>query len=213
MAGTNQYRAFGTGVGANTLSYSAYDAVPNLISKGFQPGIAKSEEMNTVLRQMSVAVQALAGLAIQGNATLDMLDDGDPAAFQTKLHSGLSGLYIQDLSGRVAVSEFLGAGRQSIGATGWFTLPGDIIVQWLKLGLSSGSPSTTTSFSWPKTFPVACRVAIATPDNIAAPGWGLLHLAVLNVTRFDAQIFAETGSGGSVNIAAGRSAYIIAIGH
>jgi microcystin-dependent protein len=84
MSGTNQYLAFGTGTGANTLSYAAYSALTTVIAQGFQPGIALSEQFNTLMRQVSVAAAGTAKFAVD-NGTLDCLDDGSPANFAAAL--------------------------------------------------------------------------------------------------------------------------------
>jgi microcystin-dependent protein len=84
MSGTNQYLAFGTGGAANTLSYAAYSALTTVIANGFQPGIALSEQVNTVLRQATVASSGLAKFSTD-NGTLDCLDDGSPANFAAAL--------------------------------------------------------------------------------------------------------------------------------
>lgn len=75
MSGTNQFKAFATGGGANTLSPSAYAALTTLIGSGFQSGLASSQQMNTVLRQTSFMAAAIAQLI--ANAGMNANDDGD----------------------------------------------------------------------------------------------------------------------------------------
>lgn len=85
---SNEYKTFATGVGANTLTPAAWAALTTLLAEGFQPGLAKSEEMNTALRQLSVAVTAIAEFSTDhggGNA----LDDGSAPNFQALFEAAL----------------------------------------------------------------------------------------------------------------------------
>jgi len=80
---TSQYLPFGTGSGANVMSYSTYSAL-TARSSGFGTGTAYSIQCNTVWRQTSVAAAALA-LFTADNSTLDVLDDGDVPGFADKV--------------------------------------------------------------------------------------------------------------------------------
>lgn len=77
MAATHEYFPFAVGAGANTLSPSAYAALSaTLIALGFQPGIALSEQMNTVLRQLSTAAVGTVKFAAD-HGDVNMPDDGN----------------------------------------------------------------------------------------------------------------------------------------
>lgn len=86
----NQYVAFATGGGANTLSNATYQAHPTR-PIGHQPGIALSELENTVLRQCSVAASGVATLAAT-YGSLDCLDDGSPTNYAAAVKSALDAI-------------------------------------------------------------------------------------------------------------------------
>jgi len=86
---TNDYQAFGTGAGANVLTQSQYLALAARTA-GFSAGLAKSAEVNKVLRQASMIAAALAQLVVNRLA-VDVLDDGDLSGLITKLGSALAG--------------------------------------------------------------------------------------------------------------------------
>lgn len=145
----SQYLPFGTGGvpgSPNTLSYASYSGLTTLIGNGFQTGIAKSEEINTVLRQVSVGVAGVAKL-IADHGALDALDDGSVANFKTALKSALDLLYIQDLSGLVPLTSFTG-GNQALSANGFQKLPGGLILQFGSVSfadVSIGTPGDSGS--------------------------------------------------------------------
>lgn len=74
MPGTNDYKAFANGVGANALTPSAWAALTTLLNNGFQTGNANSSQFNTLLRQVSVIAAAVAQLV--ANAGINAVDDG-----------------------------------------------------------------------------------------------------------------------------------------
>ena len=86
----NQYLPFATGIGANVLAPADYAALTARAS-GFTAGVAKSEDANTPCRQSSVATSALAQMVVDATG-VDMLDDGDPAAFKLKLLNALNAI-------------------------------------------------------------------------------------------------------------------------
>lgn len=88
---TNQYKPFGTGVGANTLAYAAYNATSALIDAGYTAGEADAQHINTVLRQATVGVAGVAKFATD-NGTLDCLDDGSPTNFALALKAAVDAL-------------------------------------------------------------------------------------------------------------------------
>jgi hypothetical protein len=158
MSHANQYLAFGTGVGSNTLSNAAYVAAEsgNLIPLGFQPGIAKSEQVNTVLRQATVAVAALAQFAAD-YGTSDVNDDGSVTNFKAALKSALDALYVFNPSALVPLSSFTG-GNQSLGTNGWQKFPGGLIEQWITVTFTdvpSGTSGYQATINLPIGFPAA----------------------------------------------------------
>lgn len=87
----NQYPAFAVGVGADVLDPTDYGALPAL-STGFQAGIADPAQLNTVWRLASVGVAALALIGV--DAGQDMLDNGDPADFKSKLVTAITAIAV-----------------------------------------------------------------------------------------------------------------------
>jgi microcystin-dependent protein len=91
---TSQYLPFaiGGGVGTpNTLTPGAYAALTTLLANGCQPGIAKSEEVNTTLRQATVAAAGVAKFAVD-NGPNDCLDDGSTANFAAAVKAAIEAL-------------------------------------------------------------------------------------------------------------------------
>lgn len=79
MAGTNQYFSFSAAVGANALTYSAWSALTTLRANGFTTGVASSEQVNTLMRQMSVPTSGLAQFV--ANQDVNVFDDGSSSNF------------------------------------------------------------------------------------------------------------------------------------
>lgn len=92
MPGTNQFLPFATGVGANTLTPTAYAALTTVVGQGFQPGLAKSQQANTVWRQATFVAAAVAQLIANdgGNAN----DDGNLTAFVTSLTTAIKNIFV-----------------------------------------------------------------------------------------------------------------------
>jgi microcystin-dependent protein len=88
---SSQYQAFATGGSANALTPVAYAALTTLIANGFQTGIAKSEQVNTVLRQTTTAAAALGQLCVD-HGSLDALDDGSAVNLKAAILSALNAL-------------------------------------------------------------------------------------------------------------------------
>lgn len=76
----NQLLPFGGAAGANVLTPAEYAAL-GVRAGGFQAGVAKSREVNTVLRQAAFAA-AMIGQFSADRSGEDVQDDGDVAAFQ-----------------------------------------------------------------------------------------------------------------------------------
>lgn len=193
---TSQYLPFGTGVSANALSYATYSALTTLISNGFQTGIAKSEQINTVLRQVSVGVAGLAKL-IADHGPLDALDNGSVSDFKTALKSALDLLYIQDLSGLVPLASFTGA-NQSLSSNGYQKLPGGLILQFGSVGFAdvpSGVPGDTGTVTFTAAGGIAFPTAIFhvfpsiyVPTGGGSPNNVQVAITDQTTTKFDYQI-------------------------
>lgn len=87
----SQYKAFAGGAGANTLSPTAWAALTDLLAKGFQTGVARSEHVNTVLRQTSVFTAAFTAW-MADNTVTDVIDSGDPAALKALIVEALGAI-------------------------------------------------------------------------------------------------------------------------
>ncbi|MDB5444986.1 MAG: hypothetical protein JWQ97_303 [Phenylobacterium sp.] len=81
----NEYLPWAVGTGSNVENHTTFAADPDL-SLGFESGQARSAPANTLWRQHSVAVAALAQL-ICNSQGVDMHDDGSVATFLTNLQN------------------------------------------------------------------------------------------------------------------------------
>lgn len=79
----NDFKSFAVGAGANVTSQADWEALPALVT-GFQSGKASSAQINKAIRQASFIAAALAQYT-SDNTGDDVLDDGDQAAFITKM--------------------------------------------------------------------------------------------------------------------------------
>ncbi len=80
---TNNFKPFATAANANVTAQADWEALPALLS-GFTAGKASSAQINKALRQASFIAAALAQYT-SDNTGDDVLDDGDQAAFITKM--------------------------------------------------------------------------------------------------------------------------------
>ena len=160
MSNANQYIPFATGSSPNTLTFAAYSG-NSLVGTGHLPGVALSEVMNTTLRQVTVAVAAVAQLAADFG-THDVLDNGVVADFEVALLSALDALYVRD-------SDFTGS-NQALSTNGYQKLPGGLILQWGTdtadhMASSSGGTTTPVTTTFPVAFPTACLNVSMTTRN------------------------------------------------
>ena len=79
----NDFKSFATGSGANVTSQADWEALSALVT-GFQSGKASSAQINKAIRQASFIAAALAQYTSDKTGG-DVLDDGDQAAFITKM--------------------------------------------------------------------------------------------------------------------------------
>ena len=84
----NDFLPFATADGANVLSADEYQKLTSR-SNGFNAGVARSQELNTVWRQASVIAHVVTQFIADTNNS-DVADDGDLDALKTGLISALS---------------------------------------------------------------------------------------------------------------------------
>lgn len=91
MPQINEYLPFAAGESANTMSHDAWIVLTDLISNGFQPGLARSEQMNTLLRQLSTCGAGLAKFAAD-HGDYGVLDDGNVTNFARAILSAIEAI-------------------------------------------------------------------------------------------------------------------------
>lgn len=91
MAGTNDFKAIATGVGANVITQSAFAALSSFLANGYSSGVVASDQFNKIIRQSSF-ISAVVG-QIVANAEINAVDDGDVAGFVTDFLSAISTLF------------------------------------------------------------------------------------------------------------------------
>lgn len=127
----------------------------------------------TTLNQLLTALQALfvqagheavtgvfgrtgAVTAQSGDYTVSQITGAAPLA-----SPALTGTPTIGGSAALALSNFTGS-NQSFASSGYQKLPGGLILQWTTATISGAS---STSISWPTTFPSACRGALVTSNG------------------------------------------------
>ena len=146
---TNQYQAFGTGVGANTLNAAAYAATSAIIASGYVAGVADAQHINTVLRQATVGVAGVAKFSTDYGA-LDALDDGSPTNFAAAFKSALDAL----VALAVPPGTMCAFGRNTAPA-GWLECDGTAVSRatyaalFVVVGTTYGVGDGSTTFNLP----------------------------------------------------------------
>lgn len=90
--GNNEFLPFATGLGANALTPAAYAALTTVIAQGFQPGLASSQQANTVWRQATFVAAAVAQLV--SNDGVDANDNGDLSGFVANLTTAIKNIFV-----------------------------------------------------------------------------------------------------------------------
>ncbi len=85
---TNEFKPFSIAGGANVISQADYEAL-SALSTGFSSGVAKSNEINKVLRQSTFIAAAIAQF-VSDKANVNVMDDGNLSGFITKLVNALN---------------------------------------------------------------------------------------------------------------------------
>gem|GEM_PF-3136287 len=83
----NDFKPFATGEEANVLSQEEFEKL-EAVDKGFESGIARSEQLNKVWRQASTIASVVASFMADKSGN-DVLDNGDTAALQATLLKAL----------------------------------------------------------------------------------------------------------------------------
>ena len=128
----NQYLPFAVGTSPNTMTYSAYAALP-AVGTGFVSGVASSEQFNTLMRQVSVPASGLAQWASETSG-INAVDDGSVTNFKSLINSAVSA--------RLAAYLPLTGGA----ITGSLTLPGASGLNGFMGGTGDGASYTTFNF-------------------------------------------------------------------
>jgi microcystin-dependent protein len=147
---TNQYLAFGVGVGANVLTPASY-AASSLLPIGHQPGVALSEVANTTWRQTSVAAAGIAAM-VNDLAALDMLDDGSVTNYKNGVIAAIRALVLEKQFW--APGDVKGTLNSTIPA-GWLVAQGQVVSRttyaalFAAIGTTYGAGDGSTTFALP----------------------------------------------------------------
>lgn len=88
MSGTNDYQLYAGSSGANVITQAQYLALTSIIDNGMSSGIVPSNQMNKILRQLSMASAALGQIIANNN--VNAVDDGNVANFVSQLLAALN---------------------------------------------------------------------------------------------------------------------------
>lgn len=134
--GTNDFKTFAGGGGANVVTQAAYAALTSILANGFSSGTANSQQLNKVWRQATAISNAIGQLI--ANQGLDALDDGNSATLLSNMTTALK-LVSQGgtpvtvtATGALTVSQ---SGNISVDATG-----GSIVITLPAASAANGNP-------------------------------------------------------------------------
>ena len=153
MANTNQFLPFACGGGANTITQSAYSSHTDR-TIGHQPGVALSELENTVLRQLSTAVTALAQFAADYGAH-NVLDDATPANFEVAFKSAIDALMLAAIAAHPTPAGCIVIFPTIFAPTGYLAADGSAVSRttyatlFAVIGTDFGAGNGTTTFNLP----------------------------------------------------------------
>lgn len=192
----NDFKSFAVGVGANVTPQADWETLAALVT-GFQSGKASSAQINKAIRQASFIAAALAQYTSDKTGG-DVLDDGDQAAFITKMAAAF-GKDFQPLDGTLtALAALTGAadklpyfnGADTAALTALTAFAREILAQTdaagvlSKLGLggvSSGMFPIGMPFYWPS----------ATMPNLLLPEWSGMTFLKWNGATFSATAYPK----------------------
>ncbi len=156
---SNDFKAFAAGGGANALSPVAWAALTALLANGFTAGVARSEQVNTVLRQ-STTVAAAVGEFISGRG-FNAIDDGNVANLVTAFQSAVMNLVnanvvaipsgmVLALASTTVPSGFIKANGAAVSRTTYASL-------FAAIGTTFGAGDGSTTFNVPDARAVVIR--------------------------------------------------------
>jgi microcystin-dependent protein len=145
----SQYLPFANGGvpgSPNTLSYSSWLALTTLRGNGFQTGVADATQVNTALRQTSVAAAGLA-LFAANNGSLDVLDDSSVENFAAALKSAIDLLTARPGDIKASISPLEQPGWRS--ANGQALSRTTFAALFAVIGTTYGAGDGSTTFNVP----------------------------------------------------------------
>lgn len=185
----NDFKSFAVGAGANVTSQADWEALAALVT-GFQSGKASSAQINKAIRQASFIAAALAQYTSDKTGG-DVLDDGDQAAFITKMAAAF-GKDFQPLDATLTALALLTGsadklayfnGDDTAALTALTAVGRDIIGKatvadvLTYLGLGAGAPAIGIPFFWPSS---------AMPNTVMTEWADMVFL------KFNGATFSET---------------------
>lgn len=171
----NEFLSFGTGAGANVMAQSAYENFADR-QRGFQSGIARSEQLNKVWRQTST-MAAVLGQFIADMTGGDVRDDGDI----TTLVAGLVDAIFKSISAEDVKVQQPFEGAQPTTLDAW--LAGQVVN--VKTDFKAGGLGLTDDTD-------ALKSALATGKSVYLPAGTYTITETLHFTK-DGQILFGDG--------------------
>jgi phage-related tail fiber protein len=145
MAGTNDFKAVATGVGANVITQSAYAALTSFLANGYSSGVVASDQFNKIIRQSSFIAAAIG--QIVADAEINAVDDGDVPGFVADLISAFRSFSpppgtVIHVAMNTAPTGFLKANGAAISRTTYASL-------FAAIGTTFGAGNGATTFNVP----------------------------------------------------------------
>ncbi len=150
---SNDFKAFATATPgtANSLTPSALAALTTLLANGFQPGIALSEQVNTVLRQATTAAAGV-GTFIDDYGPSNAVDNGNASDFSLALKAAIDAV--------IAANQFWKPGDvkatlNGLLPAGWLACEGALVSRTTyaalfgAIGTTFGAGDGSTTFALP----------------------------------------------------------------
>lgn len=180
---SNDFKPFATGSSANVTDQATF-AAASTTTNGFSSGLAKSADVNKVLRQASFVAAAVAQM-VADNQSNNVADDGNVANFETNLIAAIRAL----VPGAFVYSKL---------GSGYIKFPGTNapIIQWTTT--STISAGSHIDVAWPTTFPSGPLFALANVIGTSDSGGPFAVAAGVisagNTTASNARVFNHSGS-------------------
>lgn len=213
LAQTVDYQPFANGGGANVETQAQYLsdlANPGALQNGFQAGVAKSNQVNKVLRQQATVTSGVANMISQANGGTSVLDDGNVSTFTAALidaTQNTNGIMLSSVSGTNTITAALVplAIAPSSYAAGqrWILIPAVTNTGATTLNVTGNVGGVATALGARNIFKQSLSgpVAIGANDLIA----GNVYMLIDDGTRFvipgvpgtvasDVQVFTSSGT-------------------